>query len=896
MALPKGAYNPKDYEVSILKNWLDSGMYKPEYDPLTDKILSFDQMKKDKREAWSLICPPPNAYARPHIGNISGYAYQDAVARYQRMTGKKVLVLPGKDHAGLEGEGVFVREVLEKKKINKFDLKREEFYKMMMGFNQENMKKALKDEQDIGLSADFDRNIFTLDDRIVKVVLSTFVQMYKKGMIYKGVRIINWDPKARSTLADNQCKRVERGGTMYEIKYPLIQNRAWYINFRDLTQLKRIKSNKKTIETRALNPLEKDRYFGDILKNDVIICIDKTDNKYLPIVKKVKKTWIFKDLNEALKSLDWLNILGKKVESYDQLYNFYNKISDGYADKINKNGLIAFELEDYNIEKEKTITVATTRPETMFGDTAIAVNPSDKRFKNLIGKNAFIPLSWKKIPIITSSRVKKDFGTGALKITPAHALDDYYIMLEWNSKNPDKQIGYVNVIDHNIKMCGPTPEKYKNHVYKKMLPTIINDLKESRVLIKSSPIEQNILISERTNAIVEPMMSSQWFVDIQQIKKPVIDMIKNKKVKLHPKNMEKAFFHWMDNLRDWAISRSLWWGYRLPVWYAGKITEHVDNDGQIQTKIQINNSEEDLDPLNNNHMRIQASSPGKGWIQDENVLDTWFSSGQWPFATLTAYNLMDTFYPTDVMETGFDILENWVSRMMMFSYIKHNSIPFKDVYLHGLVNGTDGQKMSKSRGNLVNIDNLREQYGTDAVRMVYFYQNSAGASYSMTYDKLKNFKQFMNKIWNASKFVLMNLENRDDLRVYEIEKKDLKLKESKGLLSHIQKIKKQVTKNIEDYEFGLATYNLYQGFWHELADIHIEALKPYIYTFKDKKTGKVLSKPDPKDKLESQKVLLLALKEYLKMLHPFIPFITERVWYEIPKEYGDHKSLLYTKW
>ncbi|MCA9386762.1 class I tRNA ligase family protein [Candidatus Dojkabacteria bacterium] len=934
--LPDGPYNHKEHEEKILKNWLDKKMYKPEFNPETSEVMSLEEMKKDSRTPWSLICPPPNAYGRPHIGNLSGYAYQDAMARYQRMNGKKVLMIPGKDHAGLEGEGVFVREVLEKKKIRKFDLEREEFYNMMMEFNQENMKKALKDEQEIGLSADFDRNLFTLDERVVDIVLSTFVKMFDDGMIYKGVRIINWDPKARSTLADNQCERLEREGTIYNLRYPLVKHRLWKINFYHEKILNSIRDGSKTVESRVLNPDEPDRFFGDIKAGDDLICFDKNKGNHLHM--KVKAVRVYEDSNEFFKREDFSKIYTNKNDvpnSYDEMIEQYEKLADGYGEKLKKNGAIAIELEfpvkPSELQNSEFIEVATTRPETMFGDTAVAVNPSDERYKDLIGKKVIIPLANREIPIITSHRVEKDFGTGALKITPAHALDDYQIMLEWNeqinnipsSRRVDSteggrrevlsssvlekigKIGYINVIGQDIQLHGPVPEKYKGQVYMKVMPEIIKDLEESGALVKTEKLMQNILISERTKAIVEPMMSSQWFVDVERLKEPVIDMVRNvsedghPRLRIHPENMEKAFYSWMENLRDWAISRSLWWGYRMPVWYAGEVEERINDEGEIQSVINIDGEWITLDPTNKDHMRVQLEKPeASSWHQDDNVLDTWFSSGQWPFATLTVFGLMDTFYPTDVMETGFDILENWVSRMMMFSHITQDDIPFKDVYLHGLVKGTDGQKMSKSKGNLVNIDEVREQYGTDAVRMVYFYQNSAGSDYAMTFDKLKNFKQFNNKIWNASKFVLMNLEDmkEEDKSVYDLKESDLKIDEVKALYNHVIETKEHITKNIEDFEFGLATSNLYQNFWHEFADIHVEALKPLIYTFKDKETGETISEPKAEEKAEAQKVLLFALKTYLKMLHPFIPFVTETIWSAVPKESGDYESLLYTKW
>lgn len=788
MSLPNGPYNPAEVEKEILEFWLSNKFYKPEYNPKENRVMSKDEMVKDQREAWSLVCPPPNAYARPHIGNISGYAYQDMMARFQRMNGKKVLMLPGKDHAGLEGEGVFVREVLEKKGIYKFDLDREEFYKMIWEFNMENRAKALKDEMEIGLSADFDRDKFTLDPEIVQTVLSTFVEMYKEGMIYKGVRIINWDPKARSAIADNQCIREERDGKLYTIKYKLVGGESF-------------------------------KY-------------------YLP----------------------------------DEDGNFSEE---------------RYEERDY-------IEVATTRPETMFGDTAVAINPKDERYKDLHGRKVVIPLIERSIPVITSPRVLTDFGTGCLKITPAHSPDDFQIMNEWNASqfvanNEELKISYINVIGKDLKLVGPVPENVKGVKYNQALPIILEDLKNSDVFVGEESIKQNILRAERTGAIVEPIMSSQWFISIEKIREPVIEMVRSGEVRIHPKNMEDKFFFWMENLRDWAISRSLWWGYRMPVWYRGEIEERIDDQGVVETFVMVDGKMETLDPSNENHMRVQIDSPGEGWIQDENVLDTWFSSGQWPYSVLESEGLMDEFYPTDVMETGFDILENWVSRMMMFSWFKHKKVPFKDVYLHGLVLGKDGQKMSKSKGNLVDIDQARLDYGTDAIRMVYFYQNKAGASYSFSPDKLKNFKQFMNKVWNATKFVLMNSESLKDLNYEHKSDSELKLELSKEIYAHITELKKKITKNISDFEFGHATDSLYQEFWHTYCDIYIEKSKEYIKT------------PASGDELtaEAEEVLstmIFALREYIKMLHPFMPFITERIWRELPRIDGDHKSLMYSNW
>ncbi len=768
--LPQGPYNSTEEEKNILSEWLNSGSYKPEYNPLTNSLDSIEDVKlkiKNKEvKPWSLICPPPNAYARPHIGNISGYAYQDVMARYNRMKGYKVLVIPGKDHAGLEGEGVFVREVLDKKGVNKFDMDRDDFYKQIYQFNMDNKAKALEDEKSIGLSADFDRDIFTLDPKIVDTVLNTFISMYNEKMIYKGVRIVNYDPKARSAVADNQCIREERDGKLY------------YINY-------------------------------------------------------------------AIKDADNTN---------------------------------------------KYVTVATTRPETMFGDSAVAVNPKDVRFKHLIGKKVIIPLTDIEIPVISSYKVLTDFGTGALKITPAHSQDDYQIMMEWNNSNPDNQITYRNIIDQQLKMVGVTPSKYLGMKYKEASVVVIEDLKTLGVLIKVEDIKQNVLISERTKALIEPLMSSQWYLKYDtpnnNIKDEAIKMVKEGRVKIHPKNMEDKFFFWMENLRDWAISRSLWWGYRIPVWYRGEVKEVINENGEVRELININSNWVSLDYNNPEHLRVQKDSPGEEWIQDDNVLDTWFSSGQWVYATLEAWNLKDTFFPTQTLVSASDILENWDSRMMMFTYFHDKDIPFENLFLTGLVLGTDGQKMSKSKGNMIDMDKVKSDYGSDAIRMSYFYQNRAGGSYSITPDKLKNFKQFNNKIWNASKFVLMNFEkfNNNEYTVREFSSSKSEI--VKNIFNDVMEVKNRVTKNLDDFEFGHATDTLYDKFWRSFCDVHIEEAKNVL---NDETIGNEVKK-------EICDLLIFTLKEYLKMLHPFIPFITQRVWNEMPHGEGDHKFLMYTPW
>lgn len=942
MSLPSGPYNHAEHEKNILDWWLSKQVYKPEYNPETDSIMSLEEMKNDPREPWALICPPPNAYARPHIGNISGYAYQDAIARFARMQGKKVLVLPGKDHAGLEGEGVFVRDVLEKQGRLKFDMNREDFYAEMMEFFHKNMDIARKDEREIGLSADFDRDTFTLDPDIVKTVLDTFVEMFNEGKIYKGVRLVNWDPKARTAVADNQTLYKDSVTPFFYFKYAFTEpeQEAIAIKNQFLSQkLCKFRldastssnhgqdrfNNLFTCQGFPVNPLGyKFKRFGgkhyrksndiDYL-NDRNALPDSEEFEGVPIgiEMKISSNILGEKYHEAtqLNKLHLVVINPEKMDMLDELIKkeFFDnsKIFPGYH-------IIRF--DEYQEDKFYTngFILGTVRPETKFGDTALAVNPKDERYAQFVGKpplklqslNGIVELN-----IVSDYMIDPEFGTGVVKVTPAHSQTDWEIA----QRNPEACLPAKQVIGYDLKLNHLTG-KYEGLSIKEARNQMRDDLKEAGLLVYIDDNYQNrILIAERTGAPIEPLLSAQWYLKYDGMREAAMEMVKPDSVnhvQIHPESMISKFNHWMENLRDWAISRSLWWGYRLPVWYAGEVKEEIGEDGQVRELImlwamsnerethdsQLNAHSSEWIPLeynNPNHVRVQIESPGDGWRQDENVLDTWFSSGQWVYATLTKYNLMDTFFPTDVLVSAHDILENWDSRMMMFTYFKHKKQPFNDLFLTGLVLGKDGQKMSKSKGNIMDMDKIREQYGTDAVRMVYFYQNSAGASYVVNDEKLKTFRGFMNKIWNAAKFVLMNIEDLENVQSFDISE-DLKLEASKKLIAHIQEVKAKVTKNIQSFEFGHATENLYHEFWHSFCDIFIEESKQYVLPKWNKETKEIESEPNPLEKSEMSAVLLYVLKEYLKMMHPFIPFVTQTIWNEVPLVEGDNRVLMYSKW
>ena len=1095
----KGAYVPQKWEPEILQYWLKNKFYKPEYDPKTGKLLTLDELKKDKTPTYCIIMPPPNAYGIPHMGNVSSYAYEDLYLRFYRMHGYKAYGQPGKDHAGIQGEIVVLREYFKPQGKGKHNMSREEFYKETYKFFTKNMKEATKIEQRIGISADFDRNVFTLDPDIVKIVLTTFKKLWDDGLVYKGVRIVNWCPSCKTALADIDTEKKERQSIFAYIKYPLLpaNTKVWNLSFYKKEIINALKKGTKTIETRALNPEEPHSFFGEIKEGDIIVAVDKSKDSHqgrTPFL--VKRVAIYKNIKELYKNEDITKISsdGKK-KSLEEFSKMYESLAPGYLNKINKNGIIAIEVEryspriklnivfatsnqdkqrhlasyfrDYGIKlllpkahpksleengitfeenakikalaysklypqkiviatdagltvpflKDKWnplytrrfvgdnksdlarakkflelledakggqravdwnegvavayngkllfsktyvrkqagivmenipsdfketgywaayiirypnsnyrwidkidksnqkswaaqftndlleilykhrflnfITVATTRPETMLGDTAVVVNPTDKRYKKLIGRKVLLPLVWREIPIISDPRVEKDLGTGALKLTPAHAYEDYEIMLTWNNEHkhePQKQVDYINVINKNAQMVGPVG-KYYGLTTEQAKQQVLDDLKTFGLLEKIEEKQQFVQVCERCKTVIEPQMSSQWFIKINALKKPAIDVVKQGKIKIHPQNMIKKYMHWMNNLRDWPISRSLWWGYRFPVWYKGKLEETINENGKIITKIGNVEVKDIQDAVKKGLAKVSLEKPeGEEWVQDKNVFDTWFSSGQWPFATLMKYNLMDKFYPTNLMETGYDILEFWVSRMIMLGLYRTGEIPFKDVYLHGLILAEDGQKMSKSKGNVIDPRDVFNEYGADALRLAYLTGAKAGAGTAIGKNKLEGNKRFLNKLWNIAKFVQLNIKDvKNEIATWD--KNSIKLQpEDEKMLQEVTNIKQTLEKGIKEFKFGPAIIDLRNSVWHVFADEYIEQVKPRLYNADSINSNRLESKK------AAQFVLYTTLREYLKMLHPIIPFITERLWREFPRKPGEHESIMFNLW
>jgi valyl-tRNA synthetase len=954
----EGQYNFVETDKAILSWWKENNFFKPEYNPVTGIVEPTESLLAlPDEEVWSLVCPPPNAYDNPHIGNLSGYIYMDMLARYKRMNGKRILMLPGKDHAGLEGEAVFIKDQLTPMGKKKSDYSRDEFYSMLYAQQQKFIPNIREQEQLVGLSADFSRDLYTLDEKVVTRVLDTFVDLYSRGLIYKGTRIVNWDPAAQSTLSDSQCEREERYGKLWYVKYPLADkisldgvilycarhgqttdnvNMIMSGDETSLTDLgikqteelaEKLKSEK--FDYIISSPMKRTIHTAEIIANKLNLKIIEdgrlreanygswTGKKVTDFEEHFKVEGLswneylnskFSDDVENLDSIKYRlesflrdkadDLRSKKVLiiSHQQVLKSLEKILNNECsnEDINNSELYTYKITDSFDDDLNHLIVATSRPETILGDTALVINPEDERYKNLIGKKAIVPIVNREVPIITSRRVDTAFGSGVLKLTPSHSLDDYAIMSEWNEDEPKQKIGYINVIDKTASMTGPIPDKYLGKKAKAMREEIASDLDSMNLLIKVEDIKQNVLISERTGAIVEPLMGSQWYMKVSHLGEEIKGLVTSGELKLHPAEAKNRLFDWLDGLRDWSISRSLWWGYRLPVWYAGEVKEVNDENGQVVTKIKLEGKWLDLDITDKNHVQVQLEKPGESWIQDEDILDTWFSSGQWPGLQLETWGMMDR-YPVDCLMSAGDLLVKWDLFMMIFSYLKYEKTPFKNLYLTGLMLASDGKKMSKSKKNGIPIEEIIQKYGTDAFRFNCIFKVAAYTNYVVTDQTLKGFRNFNNKIWNAAKFV-KNFANENSLKDYSINSliEDSSLDQTdQEMLELISNLKISFKRLMDDYKFWIISEDLYLSFWNDFCDKYLESVKNRIGEFKDSQYIKFESAEATKARL----VINIIFKEYLKMLHPFIPFVTERIWQEFEKnkESGEHEALMFTR-
>ncbi len=690
--MPK-AYEPGKVEQKWYKFWMDKGYFKPEIDP--------------EKKPFVIIMPPPNVTGELHVGHALTVTLEDIMIRWHRMKGEPTLWLPGVDHAGIAAQ-VVVEQLLAKEGLDRHQLGRDKFIERMWQWADKCRQTIAGQHQRLGISCDWSREKFTLDEGPSRAVRTAFVNLYNKGLIYRGERIINWCPRCATALSDLEVDHKDLQGHLYYVKYPLAED-------------------------------------------------------------------------------------------------------DGF------------------------ITVATTRPETILGDTAVAVNPEDKRFKAMIGKKVILPAVNRVIPVIADEAVDPAFGTGAVKITPAHDPVDFEVaqrhkLLLVNILNPDTTMN---------ENAGP----YAGLDRFACREAILSDLEKDGLLVKVEPYSHSVGHCDRCQTIIEPLASKQWFVKTQPLAKPAIDVITSGRITIIPERFTKVYLNWMENIRDWCISRQLWWGHRIPVWYCqdcGKLTITVDE-------------------------AEACSHCGSTDIeQDPDVLDTWFSSALWTHSTLgwpDDTEDLRRFYPTTVMETGYDIIFFWVARMVMMGLEDTGDIPFHTVYLHGLVRDEKGEKMSKLKGNVLNPIDILENYGTDALRFALSTGTSPGNDIKLTTGRLEAGRNFANKLWNATRFVIRSIEpDRTDMQI----QRDLLPTEDRWILSRLSRTVSSVANLMEDFQFGEAHRQIYEFLWGEFCDWYIEIAKIRL-----RSDGGVPS-PMP--------VLINVLETSLRLLHPYMPFVTEELW------------------
>ena len=718
-------------EAEIFSLWEKSGLFNPDN---MEKHLKENDI--EIKNPFTITLPPPNANGNLHLGHMCGYSFHDAIGRYMRMTGHPTLLLPGKDHAGIQTETSFTKE-LQKRGKNKWDMGREEFYKQCYEFCMNNASNARNQEKNIGLSADFSREFFTLDTRLTETVYETFEMMFKQGMVYRGKRIVNVCPSCKTALADIDTEHEERRGIFAYIKYPL------------------------------------------------------------------------KD------------------------------------------------------SKDEYIMVATTRPETMLGDSAVAVNPKDSRYKEYIGKTVILPIQDKEIPVIADEEVDMELGTGAVKVTPAHSPIDFELGKKHN-------LEIVNVIDEDGKMTGNIPEKYKGMDTLSCSKQLCEDLDKLGLLEDIQNIKHEVAICERCKTAVEPVISNQWYVDVSDLAKKALEELHSGRVKVIPKGQQRALEFFFESIKPWCISRQLWWGQRIPVWYSGgkKLYDWLqENKGK---SIKDFEKEFNTKITGDGSIYVGENPPAqsKEWEAETDMFDTWFSSGQWPYSTLGGVKGEDfkKYYPTQVMIHARDILFWWSARMLMLGIYRTKEVPFNTIFLTGMILAADGTKMSKSKGNGIEPQEVFDRYGADALRLWYYSDALPGSNAPIREEKIKGNRNFVNKIWNASRFILMNIDDSEieDIVKYKV---DSKLDRVKKTTEHT----KQISKYMERYQFNLGAEGIREFFWHQVCDIWIEEVKEEI---KDENFGS-------EKRVSKLAELLYILKENLKIMHPFIPFVTESVWQEL---------------
>ena len=708
------------------------------------------------KDSYSIVLPPPNVTGSLHMGHAFQHTIMDVYTRYNRSKGKQTLWQPGTDHAGIATQMVVERQ-LGLENISRHDLGREKFTEKIWDWKSKSGGTITSQMRRLGASVDWERERFTMDEPLSKAVQKVFIDLYHEGLIYRGKRLVNWDPVLLTAVSDLEVISTEEQGFLWHIRYQVA-------------------------------------------------------------------------------------------------------------------------------ESDEVLVVATTRPETMFGDTAVAIHPEDTRYQHLIGKFIDLPLSNRKIPIIADDYVDMEFGTGCVKITPAHDFNDYEI-------GQRHSLEIINILTDDASINISAPDKYQGLDRFDARKEVVKDLESQNLIEKIDPHTLMVPRGDRTNSIIEPYMTDQWFVKVKPLAGPAIDAVKNGDIRFVPENWNKTYFNWMDNIEDWCISRQIWWGHRIPAWY--------DKEGKFYV---ANNLEE---------AQAQAGV-GVDLEQDEDVLDTWFSSALWPFSTLgwpEKTPELSRFYPTSVLVTGFDIIFFWVARMIMFGLKFAKDVPFKDIYITGLIKDGNGQKMSKSKGNVldpidlidgISLNDLLEKrtqgmmqpklaekiqkqtkkefpdgipaFGTDAIRFTFAALASFGRDIKFDLKRVEGYRNFCNKLWNASRFVLINLESKS------INVNAVLSNQDKWILSRLQHTKIEVEKHLADYRLDLMSQTLYEFVWHDYCDWYLELSKPLL--------------ENNKTKQGCEATLLKVLSETLVLLHPIIPFITEEIFEQSQKLHSNSDEKL----
>ena len=701
-------YNPADIETRLYNKWQEKKYFHAEID-------------KNKKP-FTIVMPPPNITGQLHMGHALDNTMQDILIRFKRMQGYSALWVPGTDHASIATEAKIV-ETMKKEGVTKEEIGREKFLERAWNWKKEYGGRIVTQLKIIGSSADWDRERFTMDEGCSDAVKEVFVNLYNKGLIYKGERIINWCPKCLTSISDAEVEYEDQAGHFWHLRYPL---------------------------------------------------------------------------------------------------------SDGTG----------------------FIQMATTRPETMLGDTAVAVNPNDERYKDMIGKTVILPLVHREIPIIADDYVDMEFGTGVVKITPAHDPNDFEVGLRHN-------LPVINVMTEDAKITDEYP-RYAGMDRYEARKAIVSDLEAEGVLVKIEDHSHNVGTCYRCHTTVEPRVSKQWFVKMKELAEPAIHAVKQGDTKFVPPHFDKTYFHWLEGIRDWCISRQLWWGHEIPAFYCDDCEE-----------VLVTKEEHPICP-----------KCGKAMRKDPDTLDTWFSSALWPFSTLgwpKQTEELEYFYPTTVLVTGYDIIFFWVIRMM-FSGLEHTGkVPFEKVFIHGLVRDSQGRKMSKSLGNGIDPLEVIEKYGADALRFTLITGNAPGNDMRFYWERVEASRNFANKVWNASRFIMMNLPEDDIPSVTTEQLTDA----DKWILSKVNTLVKDVTENMEKYELGIAADKLYSFIWEEFCDWYIEMVKPRLYNSEDATRQAALS------------TLKTVLITSLKLLHPYMPFVTEEIFCTLQNK---EESIMISDW